>query len=228
VAGDASACTLVSAAMDGVETGYTSLQDEALLSAWCEGDKRAGDVLLDRHFPALLRFFNNKAFEALEDLVQETMLECVRSAPRYRASSTFRTFLFAVANNVLKRYYRSASRSREAPSLPLISVAGSQHSPLSMMVNVQEQRLLLRALKRLPLEAQVILELKYWEGLSSPEISEVLGVPAGTIRTRQMNARMRLQAELERLAESRELATSTLHGFDTWVARVRDEARARR
>lgn len=204
--------------------GETQGGDGALLARWQDGDAAAADALLDRHFPVLLRFFNNKAPGAVEDLVQETMLECVRSVERFRGASSFRTFLFGVAHNVLRRHYRDRGRGGVMDDIDEVPCEDMDHSPSSLVGASQERRLLLRALRRLPVEAQVILELKYWEEMTSQEIGEVLAVPPGTVRRRQMTAREQLSVEIERLASRPELAASTIEGFDTWVARIREAA----
>jgi RNA polymerase sigma factor (sigma-70 family) len=209
--------------MDDLQRSEDRLDDASLLRAWCDGNSSAGDRLFDQHFPSLLRFFKNKAPDGFEDLIQETMLECLKSALSFRAESSFRTFMFSIAHHVLMRSYRERARARtDNVDLELLSVEDLQRSPSSVLGDVQQHRLLLRALRRIPLAAQVVLELKYWEGLSSVEIAEVLGISPGTVRMRQLSARERLHEEIERLSESPELAASTIHGFDTWIARVRD------
>jgi RNA polymerase sigma-70 factor (ECF subfamily) len=210
--------------------GQEAGRDGDLLRLWQSGDAGAADSLLDRHFPALLRFFNNKAPGAVEDLVQETLLECVRSVERFRGASSFRTFLFGIAHNVLRRHYRRRSRDGLQLDTSVASVADlgglgeRPRSPSSLVGAAQHERLLLAALRRIPIDAQVLLELKYWEDLSSSEIAEILQVPPVTVRRRQMKARERLHAEIERLASSPQVAASTIEGFQTWVERVRSAA----
>ena len=200
------------------------LEDSELLAAWREGDRAAGDQLLDRYFAPLLRFFGSKSDDAIDDLVQETLLECVRSAERQRASSTFRSFLFGIAHNVLKRHYERSgrSRSRYGGGVTSLDHMDSVQSASTLMLRAEESRLLLRALRRMPLDEQLLLELSYWEEFTSREIGEILAIPAGTVRTRQLHARKRLRAEVEAIAASPEHSASTIEGFDTWAARVRE------
>ena len=89
----------------------------------------------------------------------------------------------------------------------------------------REQILLLRALRRLPIDDQIALELFYWEGLSSREIGDVLERPDATVRTQLRRARLRLESLIETLSPDASLATSTTDGFDLWVDRVRDAMR---
>ena len=53
----------------------------------------------------------------------------------------------------------------------------------------EEQRLLLEALRRIPLDLQIAIELHYWEGMSGPDLAQVLDIPEGTVRSRLRRAR---------------------------------------
>lgn len=55
------------------------------------------------------------------------------------------------------------------------------------------------ALRRIPVELQIALELHYWEGLSASEFADVLDIPLGTVKTRLRRAKQRLRAELVEL-----------------------------
>ena len=65
-----------------------------------------------------------------------------------------------------------------------------------------EQRLLVEALQRLPLDLQMAIELYYWEELSVAELAEALEVPAGTVKSRLHRARELLREEMNRLPGS--------------------------
>ena len=62
-----------------------AMTDLALLNAWREGDKHAGNALLGRHFQALLRFFEHKVGPDADELIQRTLLACAESFQRIRA-----------------------------------------------------------------------------------------------------------------------------------------------
>ena len=57
-----------------------------------------------------------------------------------------------------------------------------------------EQRVLVMALQRIPVELQILLELFYWEGLSIAELAEVVEIPVGTVKTRMRLAVTKLRA----------------------------------
>ncbi|MEM6989706.1 MAG: sigma factor, partial [Myxococcota bacterium] len=83
--------------------------DDALLAAWRDGDRGAGDALVNRHFDAVSRFFRSKLGDDVEDLIQRTFLDCVESRDRIQRP-TFRAFLFAVARNRLFDHLRRGLR----------------------------------------------------------------------------------------------------------------------
>jgi DNA-directed RNA polymerase specialized sigma24 family protein len=87
--------------------------DQELLRAWRAGDREAGGTLFERHFAAIRRFFRNKVDHQVEDLVQRTFTACVEARDRFRGDSSFRTYLFAIAHNVLRDHIRRRRRGTE-------------------------------------------------------------------------------------------------------------------
>ena len=200
-----------------------SSSDFELLEAWRGGDDRAGRVLFARHFDSIYRFFRSKIGEEIaEDLTQQTFLGCVRGRERYRGDASFRTYLFTIARNRLYTHIRDRNRRDAVLEVGDKSVADlGLDSPTKMIAARQEQRLLLKAMRHLPLDMQVALELHYWEGLSVREICEVTGAPSGTIKRRLQRARQRLDELIAELAASEELRRSTQANFDDWAKALR-------
>lgn len=204
------------------------MDDWQLLEAWRGGDGASGEVLVGRYMGLLTRFFRNKVSnpEDVADLISDTMLACTRSKEHVREAGAFRSFLFSTATNMLRRYYRKkAKRVRESDDFASICV-GDSDGPRSLasLVSLQEEgRLLVRALRKMPLDQQIVLELSYIENLNGAEIAEMLGIPQPTVYTRLRRGKEKLQAMVTELAQSPVLASSTLTGLHTWAARVREE-----
>jgi RNA polymerase sigma-70 factor (ECF subfamily) len=198
------------------------MTDEELYRAWCDGDRMAGDQLFRRHFDAVYRFFRRKVREdAAEDLTQGAFVACTAARERFRSDSTFRTFLFAIARNLLFKHYRDTA-NRPNADFSVTSLHDVGPGPSMLLVERHEQRLLLEGLRRIPFELQVALELHHWEAMTGPELAEVLGIPEGTVRSRLRRAREALRVELEALATSPEVLDSTLTDLDRWAASLRD------
>lgn len=177
-------------------------------------------MLFDRHYDAVARFFRNKVVEP-DDLVQRTFAICVETSHRFREGSTFRTYLLGIANNVLFKHYRAQAGPRGHASLEEMSVEAMGQTPSELLAGRDEERLLLAALRRLPLNLQVTLELRYWEDLKQREIADVLGVPEGTVKTRIRRGKLLLEQALTELAASAERLRSTVTRLDEWAEQLR-------
>jgi RNA polymerase sigma factor (sigma-70 family) len=199
--------------------------DAELFEAWRGGDARAsqgaGTELFERWFDALYRFFRNKVDDGVEDLVQETFLACLRGPP-FRGEASFRTYLFTIARHQLYAHWSKRGRARADADIGSLSIADLGPSPGSIVAQRREERLLLEALRAIPLELQMAIELYYWEEMSGPELAEVLGIPEGTVRSRVRRAREALDEALARLTDDRVLLASTTTDLDAWAQRVRD------
>ena len=195
--------------------------DLELLDAWRGGDDAAGEALFDRHFEAVYRFFCNKVGRDVDDLVQQTFLGCLEARERFRGESSFRTYVFAVARNQILRYREGRYHGKEGADFEDSRVADLDASPTQLVVDHEQQALLLRALRRLPLDLQIAVELFYWEDLKSADLSVVLDIPHGTVRSRLRRARELLREGVERLADDPELVESTLGNFERWMSSVR-------
>jgi RNA polymerase sigma factor (sigma-70 family) len=194
--------------------------DFELLDAWRAGDRSAGNALFERYFDAICRFFANKVHHGIDDLIQKTFLGCVEGRDRFQKQASFRTYLFAVAHNVLRAHFR---QTRPGVDFDPSEVAADDFtpSPSTMFALQQEQRLLLEALRRIPLDHQLVLELYYWEDMAAPELAAVLAIPEGTVRSRLRRAKEALAEKMASLARSPELLKTTLSDLEKWVRSLR-------
>lgn len=197
-------------------------EDYDLLRAWQAGDERAGERLFRRHYKLVLRFFHNKVGASAHDLVQRTFLGCLEARERIRGDASFRGFVFGVARNVLFDHYRLARRDREHIDFGSVSAEDLQPTPSALIAQAREVELLLRALRQIPLEAQIILEMYYWEGMRAHAIGEALGMPEPTVRTKIRRARLRLEQVIEESSASPALRRSTVEGLETWADKIRN------
>jgi RNA polymerase sigma-70 factor (ECF subfamily) len=198
------------------------LSDGQLLEQWRAGDTVSGEALFERYYDMVERFFLNKVASGVQDLVQETFMRCVESRERIRDHDRFRTYMFAIAYNVLTGYLRERYRSDRAIDLAEISMCDIAPGPSSIIAQQREHQLLIEALRAIPIDDQVILELHYWEQLTTNEMAEVMGIPIGTARGRLQRARTRLEEEMQRLADSPHDLASTIARLDDWAAECRE------
>lgn len=194
--------------------------DAELLSAWRGGDNRSGITLFDKYYALLERFFSNKVSGDSSDLIQETFAACVSGQDKI-GDGQFRGFLFGIAYNKLKQFYE---RSRvEGGRFDYSTVSSADLSPgaSTMMAKSAEQRLLLEALRRIPVEHQVVLEMFYWEDMTSAQMAQALGEPHGTVRTRVRRARALLEEALAKVSDDAAVLQQTRSDLDGWAAQVR-------
>lgn len=199
--------------------------DWELLEAWRRGEKSAGTELVRRYYPSVQRFFANKVAQRQDatDLTQETFKACVERKEYIRGEASFRGYLFGTAINMLRRYIgKKTKRDREAADFAEMRV--NDYVPVSMtsiVARKREQMLLVSALRELPLEQQIVLELTLFDEQPAREIAERLGVPEGTVRSRLRLGRARLTERLTELAAAPDEANSTLMDLETWAAQIR-------
>lgn len=196
------------------------MTDDELLALWRGGDANAASTLFERHFEALYRFFRNKAPSASDDLVQRTLLACFEGKDRFRGESRFRTYLFGIARYQLLMWF-AEQRGADRRASEEVSLADLDPTPSVAEELRQEQQLILLALRRLPIDVQVLLELFYWEQLSGSELAEVLSVPEGTIRSRLRRARQLLSEALTAMEREPGRLASTLSNLDDWASGLR-------
>lgn len=200
----------------------TEATDADLLAAWRAGDKKAGSDLVGRHFQSVYRFFRRKLDDPdlAKDLSQKTFLTCLENRERLRDDLRFKAFVLGIARNLLLRQLRAFGKAAEragGPSDPTPTAT----SPSQVVAVREEQKLLLQALRALPLDLQMTVELHYWEQLTTAEIGQVLDVPAGTVKWRLSRARELLREKIGELASSQALRESTIGNLEHWAKSLR-------
>lgn len=196
--------------------------DEELIQDWRSGRQEAGEALFERYYDGVYRFFCNKLGQDIRDLVHQTFVGCLEGRERLRAGASFRSYLFAVAHNVLRMHLRQRYRA-ELVDLDTVCAYELSPGPSSLLARSREERCLLDALRSISLEQQIVLELRYWEEMTSPEIAEVLDIPENTVRSRLSRAHASLKEAMERIATSPQELASTLDNLDEWARRCREQ-----
>ncbi|MCA9682269.1 MAG: sigma-70 family RNA polymerase sigma factor [Myxococcales bacterium] len=195
------------------------LDDDAALAAWREGDRAAGQLLFTRYYQPVARFFINKVGEASPDLIQRTFLACVEGKDKFRGEGSFRSFLFGIAYRQLRRHFEA--RARDRIDFGSRSVHDLDPNASVLLAALEQQQLLLAALRRIPLELQVVLELFYWEDMRAQDCAEILEIPIGTAKSRLRRAREQLEQALSELDGSPDVLHDTRTRLDDWALQLR-------
>ncbi len=154
-----------------------------------EGEPRAFEVIFDRHsaaaFSLAYRMCGRRAMA--EDVVQDAFLSLWRSGARYdrRRGSVRNWVLGVVHNRAIDAFRRGAVR--EGRDVPDEGAAERLPSPERTEVEVarrDEAQHIRQALDELPAEQRQVIELAYFGGFTHTQISEMLTLPAGTVKGR--------------------------------------------
>lgn len=173
--------------------------DYELWRAWVSGDEAAGATLVSRHFLSVYRFFASKLPDQADDLTQSTFEACIHIRATFRAESNFRAFVLGIARKQLLRHLEGRGQLMGGRATSEISIADLDPSPSTAMAQAQAHERLLAAMRSIPIDFQIVLELHYWQDLQTEEVAEILGIPTGTVKSRLSRARERLR---DRLADA--------------------------
>lgn len=198
----------------------TEPTDLELLTAWRAGDSTAGQALFKRHFRKIYRFFETKFGRDVDELVQSTFLACVRAKNQFRGDSSFATYLFTIARHELYRVLSERRRDLERIDFDASSIAELAPTPRTKIAAEEDRVRLLHALRELPVEQQVLLELHYWEGLDAAALGEVFEMPPGTMRSRLSRAREALREIMVKDANTPLEVTASVESLDAWARKL--------
>ncbi|MFI6466649.1 RNA polymerase sigma factor [Streptomyces sp. NPDC050538] len=167
---------------------------EAQLTRSARGDAGAFTHLVRDHSAALYGYFARRMPAAAEDLLSETWLQAFAARRTFDPSrGSARGWLFGVARNVLAQQLRRAGREEPAPGPDVTDPWQVVDQRLDAAAMAPALR---RALAELPPEERELLLLISWEQLTPAEAAVVVGIPAGTARSRLHRARGRLRDRL--------------------------------
>ena len=196
--------------------------DAELYRQWKAGDAAAGRRLVERHYDGITRFFRTKAGPSADDLVQRVFMVVADPRGGFRGDSSFRTYLFGVARNVLFEHYRELGRDPRGELDVSVSSVHDLFPGLSTMAAQRaDERLLYEALQRIPIDIQMTLELFYWEDLTVAELAHALEIPEGTVKSRLHRGRTLLEQAMAKLPAPADAKASVRVILGEWVERMR-------
>jgi RNA polymerase sigma-70 factor (ECF subfamily) len=173
--------------------------DDRLLAAARAGDEHALETLLERHQAQVYRFGMKMCRdpEDAKDVLQETLLSMARSVRDFRGASSLSTWLYTIARSFcIKRRRRSKFAPEEERSLDSDLTMQAKHladpgrSPDEALAGKQLEKALEQAIAALEPMYREVLLLRDAEGLTAPEVAEVLGLTPQAVKSRLHRARL--------------------------------------
>jgi len=190
--------------------------DELLLATYRDGDSRAFETLLVRYRGPIFNFLLRSARDRgrAEELYQDVWMKVIERCDEFRGDAKFSTWLYTIVRNLCIDHQRKMKfrghASLDAPhprsGQPIgerVSSFGPSTEQLASGGLVRER--IARAVEELPEEQREVFLLRQLQGLAFKEISEVVGAPVNTVKSRMRYALERLQHVLIDLKEPHEL-----------------------
>jgi RNA polymerase sigma-70 factor (ECF subfamily) len=180
------------------EASREGRSDEQLLEAYRFGEKTTFGQLVERYqrelFHFLIRFLGDRA--AAEDVFQETFLQVHQSADQFDPQRRFRPWLFTIAANKARDLMRSQARRPTNPLQASISpgddesgqfidlMQSTDDMPSEPMEQQELQALVQSTVVNMPDHLREILLLSYFHQFPYKQISDILNIPLGTVKSR--------------------------------------------
>ena len=194
------------------------MDEKAIIEKVLAGDNNAFGELVeiyqDRVYNLALRMSGN-ADDAF-DLAQEAFFRAWRGLSGFQFESAFSTWLFRLTSNVCLDWLRAKKR-RPTVSLTTLDDEGEEvqmeirdpgKGPEELLLAAEDRKALAKALNELPVEYREILTLRAINDLSYEEISRILNLREGTVKSRLSRARLALRNKLLQNGNKTESASS--------------------
>ena len=183
--------------------------DEELISRFQNGDERAYVELVNRYKDRLLNFVFQFLgdIEQAEDVVQDTMLRLYEKKHYYKEIAKFSTWIYTIARNLANTELRKRKRTKTTYLSQLskerqFEIPAIQDDVDQSLQNEFINDRIQSAISNLPEHFKVVIILRDIQELSYEDISNIVEVPLGTIKSRINRARIQLQAELSDLKQN--------------------------
>lgn len=190
--------------------GKTNVSDEQLIAKFQLGDLQAFDILVRRYKDQLLnfvyRFVGNRS--DAEDIVQETFLRVYKNKHMYKEIAKFSTWVYTIAGNLAKTELRRRKRHKIFSVSNFVNeerdydIPDREHSPEKKVDSAIQEEIIQKAIEKLPAKFKEVIILRDIQGFAYEEISQILNIPLGTVKSRVNRGRLKLQEDLRFLYET--------------------------
>ena len=184
-----------------------SYTDEELIARFQEGDEQAYVELVNRFRNRLMSFIYRYVndMEQAEDIVQDALIKLYTHKHYYKNIAKFSTWIYTIAANLAKTELRK-KKSRKVTYLSQMGPEERDYELPAVEPDTDElaqseyiENKIQAAIQKLPLHFRTVTILRDIQELSYEEISKIVDVPLGTVKSRINRARIQLQKELKDL-----------------------------
>ena len=182
---------------------YLQEHERLLIERASKGDHQAFSELFFQYkemvYRVVYRLLGNS--EETHDAVQQTFIELYKSLPGYAGKSKFTTWLYRIAVNVSIQFFRKRRAHDKTQSLDPELLADTVTDKETSIEKKELRKQIEQALASLHIRKRTVVILHDIENRTMEEISEIIGVPVGTIKSRLFYGREELKKKLEKILE---------------------------
>ena len=170
------------------------MSEQNLVRKIQSGDKAAMNEMISKYYQPVFAFFykNVGNYHQAKDLTQEVFMKMAAGISKYRPKTPFKNWLFTIASNHLKNYYRTISRRPE--NYELFEDYPAPDNEVDKILILSDTQ---AALTRLPIEQKEAVILRFYYGFSIHDISKITGAKESTVKARIRYGLEKLKNELE-------------------------------
>jgi len=183
------------------------LSDEQLVESCLKGNMSHGKLLYKRYERRIEYYVSKKvSIDDVEDCVQEIFLRAFNNLGKYKKKAKFSTWLFTIATHACYDYWRKHKQRNEMPlEIPVESKDGEtweipfpspNPGPDDLMYRKELRDRIKKAMDQLSEKERTVASLKMVQGFSQEEISEITGIPEGTVGSMLFNIKRKLKRYL--------------------------------
>ena len=190
------------------------LSDVELMMKVKAGSKSAFNKIVKRHQGRLINFFYRNIWDKslAEDFAQEVFIRLYRASKNYAPQAKFTTFLYRIAKNYLIDYYRTkgtkpkiasihGSKSSDENDFQILdAVSSNAKQPDREASSVEIGEAIKDAISKLPEDQRIVFVMGELDGIAYQEISEILKIPLGTVKSRMHASFIKLRKLLVEFA----------------------------
>ena len=180
---------------------FQLLRDEDLMEHLCSGDQEAFDELYERYQKRVLYYFFRMLGSSKEkamDFLQDLFLKLVEKPQLFDRKRKFSTWLFSVAHNMCKNEYRRLEVRKVMDPDAETDVVNPNHKDPGDTTDLKDfTQALYQALDNMEEDRKTAFLLRYREGFSIKEISEVLNCAEGTVKSKVFYTNKKLSLQLQ-------------------------------
>ena len=163
-----------------------SEKDDLALVKDAASDPEAFGELYERHVRKIYNYiyYRTGDYQDAEDLTARVFQRALRHVGNFQDQGVpFSAWLYRIAHNLVANWHRDRSRRPVVPLEDHVADTGAVTHPEALAMAVEQNQMLLKAVRKLPPDRQQLLILKFVERLSNVEIGQIMGRTEGAIKS---------------------------------------------